>query len=346
VRAFINQGHAARIAVAVAIVWLACQSPALAFEMGLPIACSLGVDCAVQHYVDRDPGPGVEDYRCGSETYDGHDGIDLRIPNLKAMARGVDVLAAAPGTVLRTRDGVADQFYSEEQPAAVADRECGNGLIIDHGGGWSTQYCHLRNGSVRVKPGDAVAEGAILGEVGLSGMTQFPHLHVTVRKDAQVVDPFDTTPLGEKPTCNAASPIMPQSLWTASLRDALAYRPVFILNVGFAAGPLSMSDVESGSYEGVQIALDSPALVFFGRSIGIRKGDRQRVELFLPDGSTLTTDETDPADRAKAQLFAYAGKKRPPAGWPSGTFRGRYSVVRDDAVIASKEATITVPPAQ
>ena len=106
-----------------------------------------------------------------------------------------------------------------------------------------------------------------------------------------------------------------------------------------------MSDVESGSYEGVQITPDSPALVFFGRSIGIRKGDRQRVELFMPDGSTLVSEETDPVDRDKAQLFAYAGKKRPPAGWPPGTFRGRYSIVRDGTVIASKDATVAVAPA-
>ena len=125
-----NLGRARPAAIAIAAFWLAGYAPAAAFEMGLPIGCSLGVDCAIQHYVDRDPGPGVEDYRCGSETYEGHDGTDFRIANLKAMARGVDVLAAAPGTVLRMRDGVADQFYSESQASAVSDRECGNGL--DH----------------------------------------------------------------------------------------------------------------------------------------------------------------------------------------------------------------------
>ena len=38
--------------------------PALAF----PLACQIGRTCEVQHYVDRDPGPGVRDYKCGRRT--------------------------------------------------------------------------------------------------------------------------------------------------------------------------------------------------------------------------------------------------------------------------------------
>ena len=53
-----NLGRAGPVALAIATLWLAGHSPAIAFEMGLPIACSLGVDCAIQHYVDRDPGTG------------------------------------------------------------------------------------------------------------------------------------------------------------------------------------------------------------------------------------------------------------------------------------------------
>ena len=64
----------------------------------LPLACTLGQTCEVQHYVDRDPGPGVRDYRCGPQSYQGHDGIDFRLPDMAAQRRGVDVLAAAAGS--------------------------------------------------------------------------------------------------------------------------------------------------------------------------------------------------------------------------------------------------------
>ena len=41
----------------------------------------------------------------------------------------------------------------------------GNGVVIDHGGGWISQYSHLRSGSVRVHPGDRVSAGQPLGLV-------------------------------------------------------------------------------------------------------------------------------------------------------------------------------------
>ena len=44
---------------------------AAAFELDFPVLCTVGIDCAVQHYVDRDPGTGAKDFRCGSQTYDG-----------------------------------------------------------------------------------------------------------------------------------------------------------------------------------------------------------------------------------------------------------------------------------
>ena len=50
-------------------------APSLAF----PVACQPGRTCEIQHYVDRDPGPGVRDHRCGTMTYEGHNGVDIRL---------------------------------------------------------------------------------------------------------------------------------------------------------------------------------------------------------------------------------------------------------------------------
>ena len=160
--------------------------PRLAF----PVACALGRTCEIQHYVDRDPGPGVRDYRCATQTYQAHNGFDIRVPDMMAQRRGVDVLASAAGTVARVRDGVADISVRAPGAPSVANQECGNGVAISHGGGWETQYCHMARGSIRVKPGDVVAAGAPIGRVGLSGNTEYPHLHMTVRHNGVVVDPF------------------------------------------------------------------------------------------------------------------------------------------------------------
>ena len=68
----------------------------------------------------------------------------------------------------------------------VSDRECGNGVVIQHNDGFETQYCHMAQGSITVSTGQTCC-GHTLGKVGLSGQTQFPHLHVAVRKDGKVL---------------------------------------------------------------------------------------------------------------------------------------------------------------
>ena len=141
---------------------LALAPPAGAFELALPLDCRLGDSCYIQQFPDHDPGPGATDFTCGPLSYDGHDGTDIALPSRAAMAAGVAVLAAAPGVVKGVRDGVEDFI------AAIPGKESGNGVVIDHGDGWETQYCHLRRGSVRVKAGERVAAGQALGFVIVS----------------------------------------------------------------------------------------------------------------------------------------------------------------------------------
>ena len=78
-----------------------------ALELGLPPQCTLGKDCFVQQYADMDAGPGVTDPFCGPDTYDGHDGTDLRVLSMADVARGVAVVAVADGTVLRSKLRIA-----------------------------------------------------------------------------------------------------------------------------------------------------------------------------------------------------------------------------------------------
>ena len=66
----------------------------------------------------------------------------------------------------------------------------GNAVVITHADGFDTIYAHLRKGSVAVKKGDSVKRGQRIGSVGLSGLTEFPHLHFEVRFNRSVTDPF------------------------------------------------------------------------------------------------------------------------------------------------------------
>jgi murein DD-endopeptidase MepM/ murein hydrolase activator NlpD len=76
---------------------------------------------------------------CGSRTYIDHDGTDFRLKTMAQQRRGVDVLAAAAGRVVGGRDEVPDISVRVRGALAVKGQECGNGVLIDHGGGWHTQ---------------------------------------------------------------------------------------------------------------------------------------------------------------------------------------------------------------
>ncbi len=90
---------------------------------------------------------------------------------------GVDVVAAASGTVVAAVDGLPDQPPGQLPPDATADMAAGNHVIMDLGHGRFALYAHLLPGSVAVKAGDMVARGQVLGRLGNSGNTDSPHLH-------------------------------------------------------------------------------------------------------------------------------------------------------------------------
>ncbi len=302
--------------ILLALAALSCSGAAFAQDVSLrlPVACEIGRTCFIQHYVDRDPSPAAQDYQCGTLTYDGHNGTDIRVPTMAAQKAGVDVVAAADGKVLRVRDGTEDISIAGRGRESVQNTECGNGAVVDHGNGWETQYCHMAKGSLAVKPGEAVRAGDRIGRIGLSGMTEFPHLHFTVRRDGKVVDPFAMG--APEKACGGGT-----NLWEASAQQALAYRAGGVLNKGFATGPVTMEAVDSGAAERENPTAQAPALVAFVRAIGLKGGDVQLLTLFDPDGKARAQNKAPPLDRNKAQWMMFAGIKRPQGGFPPGRYR-------------------------
>jgi hypothetical protein len=295
-----------------------------------PVACRVGTTCEIQHYVDVDPSPAAEDYRCGNRTYDAHDGVDIRLPDLAAERRGVAVLAAADGRVQGIRDGMADGQMRASGAASVRNTECGNGVILVHQGGFASQYCHMAKGSVKVKAGDVVKAGQPLGAVGMSGLAEFPHLHFTLRQNDRPVDPFA---YGAVPgTCTGG-----RSLWA----QTPAYKDRAVLNVGFAAGPLTMDAVEDGAAAAAPGA-DLPFMVAYGRAIGLKAGDVQTLEVRGPDGAVVILNRAEPLPRDQAQRLLFAGKRKPAGGWPKGRYAGRYSVSAGGKVVLSRAFALTL----
>ncbi|MEN8119892.1 MAG: peptidoglycan DD-metalloendopeptidase family protein [Bacteroidota bacterium] len=99
----------------------------------------------------------------------------------KKMHKGIDLKAKSGTEIMVTTDGVVRD----------ADYKGGYGkrIIIDHDKEYSTLYAHLSE--YKVKSGDKVKKGDIIGFVGQTGMSTAPHLHYEVMKAGKNVDPAD-----------------------------------------------------------------------------------------------------------------------------------------------------------
>ncbi len=303
----------------------------------LPVACEIGRTCFVQKYLDHDPSPVMRDYQCGAVGENGHDGTDIRLPSMVEQRAGVDVVAAADGKVASSREGVPDAFVTEQTREKISQIGCGNAVVIDHGNGWRTAYCHMAKGSLTVRSGREVKAGDKIGQVGLSGLTEFPHLHFTVLKDGKPVDPFAYG--APEKSCGGG-----KSLWEASLQRALAYQMGTVLNKGFAPGPVTMEAIEAGTAEQDIPTTRSPALVAYVRAIALKGGDVQTLTLFDPDGKPLAQNKAPPLDRDKAQWMAFAGIKQPSGGFRPGLYRAIYRVERDGKPAIEQAFGISLRP--
>jgi murein DD-endopeptidase MepM/ murein hydrolase activator NlpD len=303
----------------------------------LPVACQIGRTCFIQNYVDVDPGSAAMDYMCGTLTYDGHNGIDFRLPSRVAQQAHVRVLAAADGKVDRTRDGIDDVAIKSETRDKVGGHECGNGVVIKHSQDMETQYCHMAKNSIAVKAGDMVTAGHVLGDVGMSGLTEYPHLHFVVRRGGKVIDPFAD---GRAPgTCQGNA----ENRWHESVRAQLAYSPRTILNFGFTTDTVTNESVEDGATLQRQPTLHSEAIVAFVRTIGLKLGDVQTLTLRDPAGKVLAENRPVALEGSKAQVILFSGKKRAKHDWDKGLYTATYIVRQEGQALLEKQFQLELP---
>ena len=303
--------------------------------LDLPIDCRIGEDCWLVNFVDRDPGPGRTDFRCGDLSYDTHKGTDIALANRATMRRGVAVLAAAPGRVARIRDGMGETGKLTSS-ADLKGRDCGNGIVIKHEGDWSTQYCHMKAGSLAVAEGSQVMRGQRIGEVGLSGRTEFPHIHITVRKGNTVIDPF--TGESQMAACDRTSRM--DGLWSETARKDLAYPGPQPFNIGFDDAVPYIDNIRAGIMNESSFSSDSAVFVFWAESYSLLADDDVRLTLLGPDGDTVS-DSRIRIEKTLARYFRFVGRKKPTEGWPVGTYTGEIAITRD-GITTTKRASAKI----
>ncbi len=102
-----------------------------------------------------------------------------RADNANFYAQNAEALAVADGIVVSTKDSIPENVPGPTSRAVPITLETvgGNFVILDIGGGRYAFYAHLRPGSLRVRTGDRVRRGQVIGLVGNSGNSTEPHLH-------------------------------------------------------------------------------------------------------------------------------------------------------------------------
>lgn len=100
----------------------------------------------------------------------------LKVPKLH---KGTDFSANTGTPIYATGDG----------KVKLAGRHggYGNAVIINHGYGYETLYAHMSR--IKIKNGQAVKRGDVIGYVGNTGLSTGPHLHYEIHKDGTPIDP-------------------------------------------------------------------------------------------------------------------------------------------------------------
>lgn len=330
-----------RAATATAILALAQISGAPAHaeapRLGLPIDCTFGVNCYIQQYVDTDPSDEARDFRGGLLSYQNHGGTDFALLTRHQMRVGVSVLAAADGRVDGVRNDMEDGQLLRDGRKSIKGKDCGNAVKLDHGDGWVTLYCHLKKGSVSLRKGQLVRAGQKIGLVGMSGLAQFPHVHISVFQGKFRIDPF--TGKATNGTCNR--PDCNHPLWHPSTARTLAYRPGGLIDGGFSDTTLSYEKIKEGTAKQNRIGKDAKGILLFAFGYGSRSGDVLTFEILAP-GATKPLIHHRPLKKIQAQFAQWFHVKRPGNGWPKGVYQGKITMQRAGRILQIKKSKILI----
>ncbi len=311
---------------------IACVATPLAAQdlrFSQPIDCTLGKTCFIEDYVDSNAAQNaLQDHRCGFNTRDGHKGTDFALLDFAGIERGVDVLAAAPGRVLRLRDSMPDDRL---QRGVTSKNACGNAVILSHQDGYQTTYCHLKRGSILVEIGDEVARGQALGKVGLSGRTSHPHVHFGVTQNGAQIDPF--RPM----TSDQCAVDAGESLWL----DPPQYHDTFLRFAGFSNAVPDFEDTVSGKARLTSSKPDQALVVYVEAGLS-QHGDVLEISATGPTGKAF--QHSILLKNPKKSTRRAFGKRAPAPGWPVGDYTGQITLTRQGEVIANRFAHVTVEP--
>lgn len=321
-----------RLAALFILVFLAFGAPrAEAAPLMFPLVCEAGQGCFIIGYPDVEKAPdSAKDYACGPATAEGDPFLRIGLPDVATLTLGLFVVAADKGRVIDATDGLPDTVAASKAQIKKGTSVCGNGIVIDHGQGLTTAYCHLRRGSIKVKNGDVVEKGQVIASAGQSGVALWPQLGFSIQKNGFAIDPITGGSPAEGCGFKARDVVeLPEAFKT--------YQPAAIVNLGFSIAPQTAQAVALGKAERfAQIAPSSPSITLWGMVVGLKKGDT--VKTTLSDGrGRVFHHQSLVMDKDRDRQLINFGRPRGYAYWRPGTYSGEVVITR---TINTKDHTI------
>lgn len=292
-------------------------------KLEMPVDCELGENCWIVNYVDVDPSEDIRaDFTCNPRTYEGHKGTDFGLADRRTMEAGINVLSATSGTVSRVRNNVPDRPALKGMPYDVEEgKECGNGILVDlPQKGWKIAYCHMKESSITVKPGDKIKAGDKIGLIGQSGNADFPHLHISIYHDNITIDPF--TGQTDTKGCNQEA----HTLWKDT--EAVSYSPVDIYAAGFENAQPVFDQIKIDASAKEFIAVDSDIITLWASFYGVKKDDIIEMEILTPRGESYAARQFV-MSKDRAQQFYFIGRKTRSAPLMIGVYTGDIKLSRE-----------------
>lgn len=198
-----------------------------------------------------------------------HEGVDY------TPGEGTPIHAVADGTV--TVSGVSG-----------SNGAYGQSIWVDHGGGWTSRYAHMIDGSRRVGVGATVARGTRLGDVGNTGRSFGAHLHLEIRMDGNVRDP--NILLQDAPLAGSAPAPQPQQRFGRS--EHLMYiRRESTGEIAIFGGDFRQS---SGGQSGRHVFANQSEYTSWRRVVTTYNSEVRRVG--LPSENLVPEPPANPAD--------------------------------------------------
>lgn len=264
------------------IAYLLFSKSALAISFIFPVPCQLNHSCYIQQYVDHQPQLNGRDFKGGQLASAHYPGTDIAIASFKAMAQNIPVLAVADGKVIAIKNQSSDN--TRMNFTELSSNDCGNTVTIQHTDGWQTQYCHLKQKSVRVNTGQQVKAGEVIAAIGSSGQADYPALELVVKQNDNIIDPFA------------------EQLW----QPPIDYQGTGIIDMGISLSPPTYVQLMKSPIYLNTFSITDTVIYPWIRLFGVQADDQQRFVFYDNKNELYTIATLPPINQFYPSWFAYA----------------------------------------